>query len=87
MGRVMGGDDEKAYRAVVVETCPAEPESDYEPHRVERKYTYYYGPYRTAGVAKAAVTRETMVSRYWDARGVTKTGWIEEAETVWKRVD
>ncbi|MFD6636792.1 hypothetical protein ACFWDN_13355 [Micromonospora chalcea] len=87
MARYMGAEDEEAWRAVVVTTYPAEPDSDYEPHRVERTTTTHAGPYRTKGAAKAAVKRESRVSSWWADQGVTTEGWVERAQTTWERVE
>ncbi|MEV1157721.1 hypothetical protein AB0J27_20210 [Micromonospora chokoriensis] len=86
MARYMDADDAEMFRAVIVTTYPAEPESDYPPHRVERKTTTHAGPYRTKGAARAAVSRESHVSDYWRRQGVTSTGHVERAVTTWERV-
>ncbi|MFG3710142.1 hypothetical protein [Micromonospora sp. NPDC047730] len=87
MARYMGKDDAEVFRAVIVTTYPAEPESDYPPHRVERKSTTHAGPYRTKGAARAAVERESRPARFWAEQGVTSEGYVEKASITWERVE
>lgn len=87
MARAMG-DDGAAFRAVVVVTYPAEPESDYEPHRVERRSTFYAGPYRTKGAAMTAITREQQdAKRYRGRQDWEVIGHVERAVTNWERIE
>lgn len=73
MARNIGADGSTVYRAVIVKT-----------YADGRTYTAHEGPYTEPGPARARVT-------FWHNRmqrnGGTAEGHIEQAHTVWTRVD
>lgn len=87
MARQMASDDAQMFRAVIVTTV-THPDG-----REPRVFTEHYGPYRTKGAASSAITyqkkHEAWYIRYNRAAGTTRevSGYVERAETVWRRVD
>lgn len=86
MARLMAEGDVTLFRAVRVITYahPTDPE---DPER--QTFQEVFGPYRTIGAAKAAITREENGTSSWYRRyydDVTVTTRIEKATMTWEPV-
>jgi len=83
MARHMSGEQAVAYRAVVTWTWPPGTYGD-QPEAVT--HTYYYGPYASAGTARATISRERRgASRGWYVRSdVVVEGHVERSSIVWE---
>jgi len=50
-------------------------------------YDVHYGPYDGKGPAKGVLTRELNWAECHDQVGTTVTGWVEQAQTKWEKVE
>lgn len=95
MGRLMDGADSEAFRAVITTTYEGNPDHPDEHYHEDHCYTLYAGPYRSASVAKATITREQREASWhnagasgsWRPRRKTVAGYIERSSTTWERVE
>jgi hypothetical protein len=85
VARYMHSVDQAVYRAVIVETYPAE-----DPLRPPTSHTSYAGPYASKGAASGAISRvRRLASRRYrnnPDRRPTVTGHVERAAS-WERVE
>lgn len=88
MARSMKADENEVFRAAITVQYPADPDASYEGYRVVREFTFYRGPHKDIGQARAALTREknTHKNGYWRNPPIV-LGHIERGKFTWEKVE
>jgi hypothetical protein len=85
--RTMSADTTAVYRAVVIITCHANPDSNWDPAREDLVVEKRYGPFIDKRQASAAVTKAKRDADWWLHDGErTVEAWIEVAYLDWELV-